>query len=71
MRLAYSILVGKPEGRDHSEDLGADGKNIRMNLPEIGWDVVDWMHLTQDRGQWWDLVKTVIKFRVPLNFENS
>jgi hypothetical protein len=28
MRNAYKILVGKPEGRDHSEDLGVDGMII-------------------------------------------
>jgi hypothetical protein len=28
MRNAYSILVGKPEGRDHSKSLGVDGKII-------------------------------------------
>jgi hypothetical protein len=28
MRSAYSILVGKPEGKNHSEDLGVDGKII-------------------------------------------
>jgi hypothetical protein len=28
MRNAYTILVGKPEGRDHSEDLGVDEKII-------------------------------------------
>jgi len=27
-----------------------------MDLGEIGWEVVDWMHLAQDRGQWWALV---------------
>jgi hypothetical protein len=26
IRNAYNILVGKPEGTDHSEDLGIDGK---------------------------------------------
>jgi len=30
------------------EDLGVDG-NIRMTLREIGWKVVDWLHLAQDR----------------------
>jgi hypothetical protein len=24
--------------------------NIRMNLREIGWEFVDWIHLAQDRG---------------------
>jgi hypothetical protein len=28
MRNAYKILVKKPEGKDHSEDLGVDGKII-------------------------------------------
>jgi hypothetical protein len=28
MRNVYKILVGKPEGRDHSGDLGVDGKMI-------------------------------------------
>jgi hypothetical protein len=23
-----------------------------MNLKEIGWDDVDWIHLAQDRDQW-------------------
>jgi hypothetical protein len=28
MRNAYNILVGKPKGKNHSEDLGVDGKII-------------------------------------------
>jgi hypothetical protein len=28
MRNAYSILVGKPEWKNHSEDLGVNGKLI-------------------------------------------
>jgi hypothetical protein len=28
MRNAYSILIGKPEGRHHLKDLGVDGKII-------------------------------------------
>jgi hypothetical protein len=27
-RNAYNIFVTKPDGRDHLEDLGVDGKNI-------------------------------------------
>jgi hypothetical protein len=26
--------------------------NIRMNLREIGWKGMDWIHLAQDRDQW-------------------
>jgi hypothetical protein len=28
MRTVYKILVGKPEGRDHVEDVGIDGRVI-------------------------------------------
>jgi hypothetical protein len=37
--------------------------NIRMNLREIQWKFVDWMHLTENRGQLWALANTVMNFR--------
>jgi hypothetical protein len=36
MRNAYKILVQKPEGKIHLEDLSADGGDIRMHLRETG-----------------------------------
>jgi hypothetical protein len=39
--------------------------NIRIDLREMGWEVVDWIHLAQDRDQWLALVNTVMNFRVP------
>jgi hypothetical protein len=36
-----------------------------MDLREIEWGVVDWMHLAQDRDQWRALVNMVMNFRVP------
>jgi hypothetical protein len=45
------ILVGKPEGKG---PLGRPRRgwedNVVMHLREIGWEVVDWRHLVQDRG---------------------
>jgi hypothetical protein len=38
--------------------------NIKMDLREIGWDVVDWIDLAQDRDQWRALVNTVMNLRV-------
>jgi hypothetical protein len=34
---------------------------IKTDLREIGWMCVRWIHLAQERVQWWDLVKTVMK----------
>jgi hypothetical protein len=60
-RNAYRILVGKPEGR---RALGRPRcrwvDNIKIDLREIGWDVVDWIDLAQDRDQWRALVNTVM-----------
>jgi hypothetical protein len=39
--------------------------NIKMDLREIGWNVIDWIDLAQDRDQWKALVNTVMNLRVP------
>jgi hypothetical protein len=39
--------------------------NIIMDLRDIGWVVIDWIDLAQDRNQWRALVNTLMKFRVP------
>jgi hypothetical protein len=63
---AYSILVGKPEGK---RPLGRPSRkwvhNIKMDLREIGWDCMDWIHLVQGRDEWRALVNTVMNFQVP------
>jgi hypothetical protein len=60
-------LFGKPDGkrplvkaRRRWED------NIRMDLREIEWEVVNWIHLVQDRKQGRTfLVNTGMKLRNP------
>jgi hypothetical protein len=42
--------------------------NIKINLREIGWDGVDWIHMAQGRDQCRAVVNTVLNIRVPLNF---
>jgi hypothetical protein len=42
----------------HSEELGV--VNIRMYHSERGWEVLDWMYLSQDTDQW--LVNRLMKF---------
>jgi hypothetical protein len=65
-RNAYSMLVGKPEGK---RPLGRPRRRwvdgIKMDLREIGWDGMDWIDLAQDRDQWRALVNTVMNIRVP------
>jgi hypothetical protein len=41
------------KGSGHSEGLRRGWEdNIKMDLREIGWEVVDWIHLVQVRDQW-------------------
>jgi hypothetical protein len=66
MKNLYTIFVGKPEekrplGRLKHELLN----NIRLDLREIEWKSVNWIHLAQDRDQWRALVNTVMKLRAP------
>jgi ribosome biogenesis protein Nip4 len=66
IRSTYKILVRKHEGkRPRGRPRRRWEDNIRMALRETGWKVVDWMHLVQDRDQWWALVKMVMNLRVP------
>jgi ABC-type enterobactin transport system permease subunit len=39
--------------------------NIKMDLLEIGLNVVDWIGLAQDRYRWRALVGSVMNLRVP------
>jgi hypothetical protein len=63
---AYNILVERPEGM---RPLGRPRRrwedNIKMDLREIGFWDVDWIHLAQDRNRWGALVNTVMNLRFP------
>jgi len=55
MKNAYKILAGNIEISRHKwED------NIRVDRQEIGREVVDYIHLAQDRDQWLALVNAVM-----------
>jgi hypothetical protein len=62
MRNAYKILVIKSKGK---RPFGrCRWKDIRMDLREMGWEGVDWMHLAQDKDQWQALVNTIMNLWV-------
>jgi hypothetical protein len=66
VRGAYNILVGRPEGRRPLERHRRRWEdNIKMDLGEIGFGDVEWMHWAQDRERWWALVNKVMNLRVP------
>jgi hypothetical protein len=53
MRNVYNILVGKADGKCPLRRSSCRwDDNIRMDLMIIVWEVVDWIHLVQDRDQW-------------------
>jgi hypothetical protein len=49
--MRWARHIAQWERRDYSEDLDVDGMidNIRMDVKEIGWEVVDWILLNQGR----------------------
>jgi hypothetical protein len=60
-RNVYRLLVGKPEGKrplERPRRMWMD--NIKMDLSEIGLNVVDWIGLAQDRCRWRALVNSVM-----------
>jgi hypothetical protein len=68
-RNAYSLLVGKPEGK---RPLGRARRrwvdNIRMDIGEVGWGDVDWIGLAKDRNRWRTVVNSVLNLQ---QFNNS
>jgi hypothetical protein len=65
-RNVYRLLVGKTEGK---RPLGRPRRrwiyNIKMELVDIGLNVVDWIGLAQDRYRRRALVNLVMNLRVP------
>jgi hypothetical protein len=64
-RNVYRVLVGKPEGKrplERSRHRWEDG--LKMDLREIGWGGVEWIHPAQDRDHWRALVNAVLNLQV-------
>jgi hypothetical protein len=62
----YRLLVGKPEGkRPQGRPRRRWIDNIKMDILEIGLNVVDWIGLAQDSYRWRALVNSVKNLGVP------
>jgi hypothetical protein len=60
-RNVYRVLMGKPEGKRPLESprrRWEDG--LKMDMREIGWGGVEWIHLAQDRDLWRSVVNVVL-----------
>jgi len=67
---SYRVLVGKSEGRRLLGDPECRWEDkSEMEIKKIRWEDVDWIHLAQDRVQWWGLVNVVVNLYVPCNVE--
>jgi hypothetical protein len=60
MRNAWRVRLESLKGRNLSEDLGVDWRDLR----EMGWEGVDWIHLSHDRNRLQDLVNAVMNIQV-------
>jgi hypothetical protein len=58
------VFVGKPEGRNHLEDPGVNGRIILKRILEK-WDGgTDYIGVAQDRDRWRAVVNAVMNIRV-------
>jgi hypothetical protein len=65
-RNAYRISVGKPERKRLLERPRRRWEyDIKIDLRETGQGSVDWIDLTDGKGQWKALVMKVMKLQVP------
>jgi hypothetical protein len=66
-RNTYRILMSKPEGK---EPLGRPrlrwvDNNIKIDLRDLEWRGIDWIHLAQNRDHCRAFVNAVMNLRVP------
>ena len=63
--------MGKTEGK---KPLGSSRRrwedNIKMDLQEVGFGIMDWIELAQERDSWRTVVNVIMNLRIPFYAEN-
>jgi hypothetical protein len=59
-------LIGTPEGKRPLRRTWLRWEDgIRLDVREIGWEGVEWIHLAQYRDQWRALMNMIMNLWVP------
>ena len=61
---------GKPEGRPLGRPRRRWEDNIKVAIKGLGWHGTNWIHLSQDRDQWWATANKTINLPVSYNAGN-
>jgi hypothetical protein len=60
-RNAYRVLAGNPEEMElFGRPKPTKDDNIEMDLKETGWNVMNWIHVAQERDKWLALMHMVM-----------
>jgi hypothetical protein len=58
-------MIGKSEGKRPLERPRHRWEyNIKMDLMEVGWEDLDWIHVAHDRNQWRVFMNVSVKLLV-------
>ena len=65
-------MKGKPEGKDHLQDLGVNGSIILKCIfnKEHGGNVLHWNYMAKNMDKWRDLLTSAVNLLVPSNAGN-
>jgi hypothetical protein len=63
MRNVHKILVGMPEGKRPVRTMCKWEDNIKMDIREIRFKGVDWIHIAEDKDWWLALVIMVMNLQ--------
>jgi hypothetical protein len=65
MRNTYNILADESEGKRPLGRPRRRQEDINMRLKEVGYEIVGWHRMNQDRDRWRALVSTVVNLWFP------